>query len=178
MDREKFAKIVAAIANIAVLFGLALVAYELRQNTLQLKVQLEWQVNQKIFENNQDLLGEDPTPIFAKSITNPEELTYIEFHVASAYLLNLLNVWEDMYFMYEEGLIDKSEWQRPIDEEIRITLGNRFAQAFWKSTRNIYEPELAEYIDERLPEVDQNQSYQWYLDTMDELSKTSDGNDP
>jgi hypothetical protein len=45
----------------------------------------------------------------SKSITNPEELTYIEFHVASAYLLNLLNVWEDNYFMYEEGLSDKSE---------------------------------------------------------------------
>ena len=49
MDREKSAKIVAAIANVAVLVGLALVAYELRQNTNQLKVQLEWQVNQKLF---------------------------------------------------------------------------------------------------------------------------------
>ena len=174
MDREKSAKIVAAIANVAVLVGLALVAYELRQNTNQLKVQLEWQVNQKLFENNRDLLGDNPAPIFAKSITNPEELTYSEFHVASAILLNLLNIWEDRYFMYEEGLIDKLEWQRPIDEEIGFTLGKRFAQAFWKSTRSIYAPELTEYIDERLPEVDQNQSYQWWLDTMDELSKSSD----
>ena len=160
-------------ANVAVLLGLILVAYELRQNTQQLKVQLEWQVNQKIFENNRDLLGDSLPSIFSKSVTDPEDLEFDEFFVASSFVLNLLNVWEDKYFMYKEGLISQPEWQRPIDEEISFTLGNEFAQAFWHSSKGMFEPELAEYIDSQLPDVSRNQTYQWWLDTRKNLAEDS-----
>lgn len=162
---------VSVTANVAVLLGLVLVAYELRQNTQQLKVQLEWQVNQKIFENNRDLLGDSLPSVLAKSVTDPDNLDFEEFFVASSYILNLLNVWEDKYFMYKEGLIDQSDWQRPVDEEIGFTLGNAYAQAFWHSVKGVFEPELADYIDSRLPEVGENQTYQWWLDMKSTLSE-------
>ena len=150
-----------------------MVAYELRQNTQQLKVQLEWQVNQKIFENNRDFLGDALPSIIAKSVLDPESLEFDEFYVVSSYLLNLLNVWEDKYFMYKEGLIGQTDWQKPIDEEIGFTLGNRYAQAFWHTVKGIFEPELAEYIDARLPDVSENQTYRWWLDTKRNLAEPS-----
>ena len=160
-------------ANIAVLLGLILVAYELRQNTQQLKVQLEWQGSQKIFENNRDMLGDSLPSIFAKSVTDPENLEFDEFLVASSFILNWLNIWEDKYFMYQEGLISQSDWQRPIDEEIGITLGNRFAQAFWYTSKEMFEPELADYIDARLPDLSENRTHKWWLDTKRILTERS-----
>ena len=67
------------IASVGILAGLILVAIELNQNTDQLRLQLTFQANQKIFENNRDLLGDNPTPAYAKAITDPENLTYEEF---------------------------------------------------------------------------------------------------
>ena len=49
------------------------------------------QINEKIYENNRDLLGENPTPAIIKSITNPENLTYEEFLIADSFVLNQLN---------------------------------------------------------------------------------------
>jgi len=85
------------IASVGILAGLVLVAIELNQNTDQLRLQLVVQTTQKLFENNRDLLGDNPTSTIAKSITNPEDLTYEEFLIASSFVLNGLNEWEDRW---------------------------------------------------------------------------------
>ncbi len=115
------------ISSVAILAGLVLVAIELNQNTDQLRLQLVFQTTQKLFENNRDLLGDNPTPTIAKSITNPEDLTYVEFLLASSFVLNGLNEWEDRFFIHEKGLIPDRDWKRHIDQNIGWTLGNRFA---------------------------------------------------
>ena len=51
---------IALIASGGVLIGLILVAIELNQNTQQLRLQLEFQSDQKIVDNNRDLLGPIP----------------------------------------------------------------------------------------------------------------------
>ena len=63
------------IASVGILAGLVLVAVELNQNTDQLRLQLTFQANQKIFDNNRDLLGDNPTPAYAKAITDPVNVT-------------------------------------------------------------------------------------------------------
>ena len=116
------------IASVGILAGLVLVAMELNQNTDQLRLQLVFQTTQKLFDNNRDLLGDNPAPTISKSITNPEDLTYEEFLIANVFVLNGLNEWEDRFLIYEEGLISDRDWKRHIDENIGWTLGNRFAQ--------------------------------------------------
>ena len=161
-------------ANLAILVGLVLVAIELNQNTRQLSLELGWQINQKMFENNRDLLGDNPTPIYAKSVLSPEELTFEEFQVASAFVFNFLGVAEDRFFLYQQGLMSDQEWKAYVDDDIELTLGYRFAQEFWKRSKGIFEPEFAEYVDEQLREVDANANYQWYLDTLEGLSTGSE----
>ena len=153
------------IASVGILAGLVLVAIELNQNTDQLRLQLVFQTTQKLFENNRDLLGENPTPTIAKSITNPEDLTYEEFLIASSFVLNQLNEWEDRYFIHEAGLISDRDWKRHIDENIGWTLGNRFAQAYWKISKSVFEPEFAQFVDQALTNSDENSTYREWLDS-------------
>ena len=151
------------IASVGILAGLVLVAVELNQNTDQLRLQLTFQANQKIFENNRDLIGDNPASTIAKSITDPENLTYEEFLAADSYVLNLLNEWEDRFFIYEAGLINDLDWKRHIDENIYWSLGNRFAQTRWQAFKSTFEPEFAIYVDQALKNIDENSTYRdWF----------------
>jgi hypothetical protein len=151
------------IASVGILAGLVLVAIELDQNTDQLRLQLTFQANQKIFENNRDMVGDNPTPTIAKSITDPESLTYEEGLVASSYVLNLLNEMEDRFFIHEAGLTNDRDWKRHIDENIGWTLGNRFARKLWESSKPAFEPEFAQYVDQALVNVDDSETFGWWL---------------
>jgi hypothetical protein len=173
MKTEQLNHRLSLVANLGILVGLAFVAIELNQNTRQLSLELEWQINQKMFENNRDLLGDNPTPIYAKSVLSPEDLTYEEFQVASAFVFNFLGVAEDRFFLYQQGLLTDQAWKDYVDDDIALTLGYRFAQAFWRTTKGTFEPEFVQYIDTKLREVDANANYQWYLDTLKGLSTNS-----
>ena len=164
INKEKIARNSTRLANVAVLVGFVLVAYELRQNTDQLALELEWQINQKMFENNRDLQNEYTASIYAKSITNGDELTVDEIVVANSLITNLLNIWEDRFFLYQHGLLEDSEWKQFIDEDIDITLGNTFAQNYWHATKGMFPRELVTYVDTKLPEVDDTSTYRLWLD--------------
>ena len=173
MKMEQVNNRLSLVANLGILVGLAFVAIELNQNTRQLSLELEWQINQKMFENNRDLLGDNPAPIYAKSVLSPEELTFEEFQVASAFVFNFLGVAEDRFFLYQQGLLTDQAWKDYVDDDIDLTLGYRFAQAFWRTSKSIFEPEFVQYVDTKLREVDANANYQWYLDTLKGLSTNS-----
>ena len=153
------------VANIGILAGLVLVAIELNQNTDQLKLQLVFQTTQKLFDNNRDLLGDNPTPAITKSITNPDDLTYEEFLIASSFVLNQLNEWEDRFLIYQAGLISDRDWKRHIDENVGWTLGNKFAQRYWKVSSSVFEPEFTEYVDNAVVTIDEQSTYKEWLDS-------------
>ena len=153
------------VANVGILVGLVLVAIELNQNTDQLKLQLVFQTTQKIFDNNRDLLGDNPTPAITKSITNPDDLTYEEFLIASAFVLNQLNEWEDRFLIYQAGLISDRDWKRHVDENAGWTLGNRFAQRYWRVSSSVFEPEFSAYVDNAIMTIDEQSTYKEWLDS-------------
>ena len=153
------------IANVGILAGLVLVAIELNQNTDQLKLQLVFQTTQKLFDNNRDLLGDNPTPAITKSITNPDDLTYEEFLIASSFVLNQLNEWEDRFLIYQAGLISDRDWKRHVDENAGWTLGNRFARRYWRVSSSVFEPEFTKYVDSVITTIDEESTYQEWLDS-------------
>ncbi len=87
-------------ASLAILVGLVLVAIELNQNTEHLRLQLMDQIIARSSEGNRALLGENPTAAIEKSVREPESLTHAEFLIVDAYLINVLSVWEDRFFVY------------------------------------------------------------------------------
>ena len=147
----------------AVVLSVLFLAYEIRQNSEQQELDLIYQVTQKLFDNNRDMLSDDLSLVYAKAITVPEELTFEEYLKATSFALNLLNEWEDRFFIYEAGLISDSEWKSHVEENAPWTLGNRFARAFWDVNKYTYEEEFVQYVDSLLPELQGNSAYEDWL---------------
>jgi len=169
MKKIDLGQSIAILANVGVIAGIVFLALELNQNSKQLGLELEWQINDRIIQNNRGLMGENPTPIFVKSVIAPEELTYEEFTVAGALVFNFLSTWEDRYFLYQAGLADEEEWKSYIDDDIDLTLGYRFAQVFWEESKDYFEPDFVEYVDMKLPLADSEGNYRWFQRVMNRL---------
>ncbi len=154
------------VDSLAIIAGLVLVAIELNQNTKHLRLQLLDQITARANENNRALLGENPTAAIEKSVREPENLTYAELLIVDAHLINVLSGWEDRFFLYEEGLVEASDWERKIEEEVNWFFGNRFAKTWWReSAREFVEPEVARYIDEALEAVGDDDTYNYWQRT-------------
>lgn len=170
MKSDKLSQSLSILANLGVLAGLVFVAIELNQNTEQLALELQWQVTDRMYQNNRDLIGDNPASILSKSMSDPENLTFEEYQAASAILFNFVNVWEDRYFLYQAGLFEDDEWKSFVNEDIGVTLGYPFAKAWWADAKQVFEPELVRYVDEKLQYVEMNSSYQSYLKTLDRIT--------
>lgn len=151
-------------ANLGVLIGIIFLALEIRQNSNHLALQLEFEATQKIFENNRDLQEPTKAQIFTKAITDPESLTFDEGIVAASLFLNLLNEWEDRYFIYKAGLTGEIDWRRHIQENVQWTLGSTFAQEVYKSNRGAFEVEFVDYVDSLLDEIAIDATYSWWTE--------------
>ena len=171
MKKIDLGQIISIVANVGVIAGIAFLAIELNQNTKQLALELEWQINQRMVDNNRDLMGDDRLAVFVKSVEDPESLTFEEFQTATALTFNFINVWEDRYFLYEAGLISDADWKEFIDQDIYFTLGYKFARAFWEVGKANYDPELVAYVDEVLPSISSTANYRFWVTTMQRLKE-------
>ena len=170
MNSDRLNRWLTLAANVGVLVGIVFLALEIRQNSDHLALQLEFAVpTQKIFEINRDLMDPSVAKILAKAIETPAELTFEEGLVASSFILNALNEWEDRYLLYKAGLDGVVDWKRHIQENIDWTLGNRFALAVYNSNRDAFETEFVDYVDRLLGEVSEDSTYLWWTNTQSEV---------
>ena len=171
MDSDRLQTWLTLVANIAVLVGIVFLAVEIRQNSEHLALQLEFQAAQKIFENNRDLQESNKALVFSKALTQPSELSLDEGLIAASIVLNLVNEWEDRYFIYESGLISDAEWKRHVSENIAWTLGSPFAKLVFRQNKSAFEPKFAEYVDGLLIDVPDNATIEWWNDMQTALGK-------
>lgn len=154
------------VANLAILAGIVLVVAELRQNTLHLRLQLLDQINSRLYENNRVLMGANPVEAIEKSVTNPAEMTYADFRVVDAYLINAVHEWEDRYALYQAGLVNADEWKRTVDEDVPWFFGNPFAKDWWRTNgSSVFPLELADYVTLTIESVTDTASYHFFQET-------------
>jgi len=79
---------IGLVANAAILVGIVLVVMELRQNTDHLRLTLRDQINSRLYENNRVLMGDNPLPAIERSLFEPDAMSYSEFRIMDAYLIN------------------------------------------------------------------------------------------
>lgn len=116
------------LANMGVVFGLVLVAYQINQEAELTKIQLFSEATSSRKEFNQAMMGSDPMEVVAKSVERPHELTLAELQIMDMYFISALNELRRLEQLREAGLA--------VDAEVEgfhvFYFGSNFAQAWFK----------------------------------------------
>ena len=146
------------VANMGVVLGLVLVAYQINQEAELTKIQLFSEATSSRKEFNQAMMGSDPMEIVAKSIERPHELTLAELQVMDMYLISALNELRRLEQLREAGLA--------VDAEVEgfhvFYFGSNFVQAWFREYGGENEFEATR---ERILNADPD----WLIDFFDRL---------
>ena len=121
-------------SNVAILFGVILVIFQMKQASDLLKTQLLVEESRTWIEGERALLGENAAAVWAKSITNPTELSLEEQRIIEAYLYNAVESWRAAYLIAQQGLFEE-EWKGRILVETEYYFGNDYGRSWWANYR-------------------------------------------
>jgi hypothetical protein len=115
-------------ANMGVVLGLVLVAYQINQEAELTKIQLFSEATSSRKEFNQAMMGSDPLQVVAKSVERPHELTLAELQLMDFYFISALNELRRLEQLREAGLAVDAE----VEGFHHFYFGSNFAQAWFK----------------------------------------------
>ena len=164
MSAERISGWVSLITNIALLGGIALVAYEINQNSELVRVQL---VNEGIRHSNEMYamgMGDNPMEVIARAGECPETMNYADFIVMDAFLYTSINILYRDYQLAQEGIFTEARWKSGVDALAHWFLGNKFGQAWWdEEGRNFFEDDFVSYMDEVLERKGRDPLQYWTI---------------
>ena len=132
-------------ANFAVLIGLILVAFQIKQNTDMTRAQVanDWYLADMQLELA--MMGENPALPWTKAVYTPEELTQHDAAVLDRYFNYGLVQLQRLQRMSELGLAD-DRWKDRITY-LRWHLGNDIGRRWWAHSKTGFPPEFRTTID-------------------------------
>ncbi len=152
MKKIDLGQTIGILANVGVLAGLILLAFELNQNRDMMRAQVRHQVSQGLIDQ------------FFSTAANPELTEFVQRALASSlespveqarfesYLLARFRYWEDVHFQYRAGLYDDSEFG-PATVGWKNLLRYEPVTEYWYRRKAGYSPEFVAEIDRLIDEL-------------------------
>ena len=163
MKLPKLASWATILANLGLLAGMVLVAYEINQNSNLARVAL---VNEGNVASNQfwaNLMGENPAHVIAMSVECPEAMSYSDYFAMDAYLFTGMNLLFLKYELAQEGIFTEEDWHALVEGYTGWYLGNPFGRAWWdEEGQDFFDEEFVNHVDKQL-EGTVEDSYVYYL---------------
>jgi hypothetical protein len=173
MNSDNASKWFSPVANIALLLGLGLVAYELNQNSQLARTSLIHEGNALENQIWANLMGEVPADVIAKAVECPETMTYADFMAMDAFLFTSMNMVYREYELSKEGLFSAEEWRQEASDYSRWYLGNEFGKAWWDiEGRGFFSSEFSSYVDDQLA-LGGGDSYEYWGKIRDRIQKNT-----
>ena len=157
-------------ANIGIVLGLVLVGVQLKQNSDLLKTQLLYEESQRAIELETSFIGENGADVWAKSLTEPENLSLAEQRVMEAVLWSFVEQLRATQMLAELGLLADDEWRLRVRAESAFFLANEYGMAWWEnysSGNNALSVDLVAAINDRLGEVDDSYTLDGIQDVVE-----------
>ena len=169
MNLTKLTPWLTIIANIGLVAGMVLVAYEINQNSQLARTAL---VNEGNIASNEfwaNLMGDTPSDVIAMAVECPEAMTYSDYFEMDAYLFTAMNSLYRNYQLAQEGIFTDEDWKEEVERYSAWYLGNPFGRAWWEAEGEIFnEKEFLDYVDLQL-EGTVKDSYAYYLEVRKQL---------
>jgi len=150
---------VEIVGLVAIVVGLYYVYRELELNASIARAQLSAETAGNLLALDQALVTDDLAAAYARSLSDPEDLTDIERMKVNLFLVNILEQYMRECYYEEVGIFDECE-SYPRGTALKY-FGSRYGRAFWSTVRNnMVSPHIASVIDETLAAVPADDIYQ------------------
>lgn len=162
-------------ANVGIVAGLVLVGVQLKQNSDLLKTQMMYEESNRAIDIETKVVGENGAEIWAKSITDPENLSVAEQRVIEALLWSYTEQLRATRMLAQLGLLNDEDWRQRVEADSAFYLANNYGRAWWAnySAGGDFPDDLVAAINERLSRVDTNFTGKYLKGIMDILQKQS-----
>lgn len=177
MNSSKLSDWLQIAANTGIILGLLLVGLQLKQNSDLLKTQLLYEESSRLVDLETQVVGETGAEVWAKSISDPENLNLAEQRIMEALLWSYVEQLRSTRLLGELGLLEDADWKARVTSDTGFYLGNKYGRAWWanfKEGNAVLPPDLIMEIDSRLSEVDTNRTADYIRSTMDRLHEANE----
>jgi len=146
MNFDRLNSWLSLIANVGVLLGIFLVAYELRQNSIQVRAQTRSNLAEDTVEHLWHQLEHQGVQNALRKVRDGEPLTADEGWLVGSVAHITLRRWENIYYQYRIGLYDESEFSGQASNWKRLLREEGMIRPYWEGLQSAYSPEFANYI--------------------------------
>jgi hypothetical protein len=166
-------------ANVAILAGVVLVIFQLRQNAELLELQILKQEADSYIAGELMMIGENYADTWQKMLEEPENLNLAELRAIESHLwAHDIVRWRNLYDLHTSGLLDENAWKRLAGEDLEYELAHPYGRAWWeeiKENNNIDLPrELVEFVDDGLAKAPHNAPVAAFNRTLESVKKKSE----
>ncbi len=148
MDTDKVNRGLTLAANVGVLGGLILVAFQINQNTQIAKAQITNDYYLADMELELAMMGDNPAISWTKAVYTPNDLTKEDAAVIDRYFNYGLVQIQRLQKMHELGLAG-DDWENRIDY-LSWHLGNELGRRWWAHMKIDFPDEFVQMVDEVL----------------------------
>ena len=148
MDTDKVNRGLTLAANVGVLGGLILVAFQINQHTQIAKAQMTNDYYLADMQLELVMMGDDPARSWTKAVYSPNDLTNEDAAVVDRYFNYGMVQIERLQKMHELGLAG-DDWENRIDY-LSWHFGNEVGQRWWAYSKQFYPDELVRMVDDSL----------------------------
>lgn len=153
MKRKKWKDLLEALGIVAIVASLILVAYELRQNTLMMRAQINQSRTEVAVSEQQARYNSDYMPGIINKVRSAEQLKAEERIRYESYLRGFLRNQDNAYWQYQQGLLGENI-PRSIRYAVRGVVGrNSQSREIWDDQKVQYTAEFAEFVDESIADL-------------------------
>jgi len=141
------------VGVIAIVLSLVLVAYELRQNTLMMRAQINQSRTEVAVSEQQATYNSDYIPDIIVKLDSGEPLTAQEMLRYGTYLRAFLRNQDNAYWQFRQGLLDENI-PRSIRYGVRNVIGGRqISIDVWDGQKSTYTDEFAKFVDDAIADL-------------------------
>ena len=160
MSSERINSWLSLIANVGVLVGIALLAAELRHNTLATQRMLYQEQMNYGREHSELLVGDENEKLASlvfRGEADPGSLSAEEFEKFILYTAWRMAVWESTFLNYEDGLTTQRNWESWDAWYSSLLSRGPGYQAWWDATRHGYDKAFQDRVDQAFISARQTQ---------------------
>lgn len=138
----------------AIVLGLVLVAYELRQNTQMMRAQTRDALTEKqMMFSGWIGTSEYAADVLLRGTEGLLEPGTPEYYSYGFLVHGILREWENSFYQYEQGLFDKSEFE-PRRNRWRTNMALPGYRDYWAGSAETFSPGFKAEIDSIIAEID------------------------